>query len=380
MDTYRKLKKLILKGIKNEYNENGFGNSVLKDEKFVSVEASTEKHQNSKSKSYGQKFVLRTFGVLVGYKRKNLSNNDQHENFIALSSGDLSYKKDKVLGLKDYKKDSIKSIMELNPSCFLKIPTLLLGSGNYLALNIASFSSFSQTEECYQEKVPSKVFEELISPRLVLKLLKNEKDITLKHGITNSLLKAQHRYSCDVMVSEKTRSSPYNIYKKFPLKDISPTVFKRTPSSKLGKLIEKFDKFFKDNSINLPTNSTHNSTTLKKQFALEVQCDKETTSLYTQPNHEVDLQPLINIRNKPNTILKTEHGYSGNKIVLEKTKTSPYDVYRKFPFRDISVAVFKRTPSPRLGKLIENFDKFFNAKCQDFSLNTTQNIIDVEKN
>ncbi|XP_050541050.1 uncharacterized protein LOC126905423 [Daktulosphaira vitifoliae] len=181
------------------------------------------------------------------------------------------------------------------------------------------------------------------------------------------------------MVSEK-RSSPYNIYKKFPLKDISPTVFKRTPSPRLGKLIEKFDKFFKDNSINFPTYSTHNSTTLKKQFAHEVQCDKETTSLHMQPNRGVDLQPLINIRNKPNTILKTEHGYSGNKIVLENTKTSPYGIYRKFPFRDISFAVFKRTPSPRLGKLIEKFDKFFNAKCQDFSLNTTQNIIDVEKN
>ncbi|XP_050543428.1 uncharacterized protein LOC126909698 [Daktulosphaira vitifoliae] len=68
-----------------------------------------------------------------------------------------------------------------------------------------------------------------------------------------------------------------------------------------------------------------------------------------------------------------KNGYSDVKSDLKKTRSSPYNIYQTFPFRNMSSAVFKRTPSPRLKELIEKFDSFFYDKGLNLSTNAVHN-------
>ncbi|XP_050536232.1 uncharacterized protein LOC126902707 [Daktulosphaira vitifoliae] len=114
-----------------------------------------------------------------------------------------------------------------------------------------------------------------------------------------------------------------------------------------------YNKYFYDESLNLLSNDEHNSPVLKKTHGFEIQCDKMKTQLNMRQNQKNDLQQVIKgsyMKKKPNSLLKTEHGYTDEKINLKKTSSSPYDIYRTFPFKSMSDAVFKRTPSPRLKK------------------------------
>ncbi|XP_050522556.1 uncharacterized protein LOC126895100 isoform X2 [Daktulosphaira vitifoliae] len=130
-----------------------------------------------------------------------------------------------------------------------------------------------------------------------------------------------------------------NIYRTFPYRDMSSTVFKRTPSPRIKELIEKYDNFFYDKDLNSSTNAVHNRNVLIKTFDFGDQCDQK-----------------IKIQ-----------------IDTKKPRSSIYDIYRTLPFRDMSLSVFKTTPSSRLSKLIEKFDNFFYVKSLNLSTNAVHN-------
>ncbi|XP_050532669.1 uncharacterized protein LOC126900775 [Daktulosphaira vitifoliae] len=284
MDIHRKIKKLRLNGIKHEYSDYAFGNCELDEEKFVSVDIHTNNISDYKPKNLDKKFVLSTSGILDDLKCTNLSNSAKNETSIEFSSGDQPGKIDKV-------NNWVKSAVELHSSYVLKTPAMSLDGGDHLDI------------------ITENTIEEFTCPEI-------------------------------------------------------------------GQLIKKYDNFFYVKNQNSSTKYVHNNTVWKKTLGCGDHCDKKMTLLNVNRNQKVDFQPVINgsqISKKPNTFLETEHRNSDDKIDLENTRSSPYKIYSTFPFRDMSNAVFKRTPSSRLRKLIEKFDNFFCVKNQNSLTNEVPN-------